>query len=175
MSPMRRVVLLGRGGAGKSTFARRLSEITGIPAVELDKHFWSDVLEPLGPQEWSARQAALVAGERWILDGDLGPHDVLEPGCGTRTRSWCSTTPSLEPPGGRHAGRVRGRTSGDGCALPPAGHDPTSATRWPFTLRTLSSTGCQRRDRHDNYSPASAATVRCTDHGRWLRSCDDTT
>ena len=32
-----------------------------------------------GQEEWSARQAALVAGERWILDGDLGPYDVLEP------------------------------------------------------------------------------------------------
>jgi len=47
MSVMRRVVILGRGGAGKSTFARSLSEITGIPAVQLDEHFWSATLEPL--------------------------------------------------------------------------------------------------------------------------------
>lgn len=49
MSVTQRVVLLGRGGAGKSTFARSLSEITGIPAVELDKHFWSDAHETAQP------------------------------------------------------------------------------------------------------------------------------
>jgi adenylate kinase family enzyme len=75
---MRRVVILGRGGAGKSTFARSLSEITGIPAVQLDEHFWSDTLDPLSQTEWAARQATLVADDRWILDGDLGPYDVLE-------------------------------------------------------------------------------------------------
>jgi hypothetical protein len=37
---MKRVVVLGRGGAGKSSFARRLGSTTGIPVVELDKHFW---------------------------------------------------------------------------------------------------------------------------------------
>jgi adenylate kinase family enzyme len=37
---MRRVVVLGRGGAGKSTFAARLGMATGIPVVELDALFW---------------------------------------------------------------------------------------------------------------------------------------
>ena len=75
---MQRVVVLGRGGAGKSTFARELGRITGLPAVELDEVFWSATLEPLGHAEWADAQAALVAGERWILDGDLGPYDVLD-------------------------------------------------------------------------------------------------
>ena len=73
-----RLLVLGRGGAGKSTFARRLSELTGIPAVELDQRFWSASLEPLGPDEWAQEQAALVLGDRWILDGDLGPYDRLD-------------------------------------------------------------------------------------------------
>jgi hypothetical protein len=37
---MRRVVILGPGASGKSTVAIHLSEITGLPAVELDKLFW---------------------------------------------------------------------------------------------------------------------------------------
>lgn len=35
-------------------------------------------MKPLSQQYWAARQATLIADERWILDGDLGPHDVLE-------------------------------------------------------------------------------------------------
>jgi broad-specificity NMP kinase len=35
---MQRVVILGRGGAGKSTFAKKLGATTGLPVVELDKH-----------------------------------------------------------------------------------------------------------------------------------------
>ena len=34
------MVILGRGGAGKSTLARRLGEVTGLPVVELDTLFW---------------------------------------------------------------------------------------------------------------------------------------
>jgi adenylate kinase family enzyme len=34
-----RVVVLGRGGAGKSAVAARFGAITGLPVIELDKHF----------------------------------------------------------------------------------------------------------------------------------------
>jgi hypothetical protein len=30
------------------------------------------------PEEWSRRQSAVVETDVWILDGDLGPHDVTE-------------------------------------------------------------------------------------------------
>ena len=72
-----RVVILGPGAAGKSTFARRLSAATGVPSVELDSVFWSSALEPLTPTDWVTVQTGLISGESWILDGDLGPHDVL--------------------------------------------------------------------------------------------------
>jgi dephospho-CoA kinase len=42
----RRVVILGRGGAGKSTFAARLGAVTGIPVIELDTVFWRADLTP---------------------------------------------------------------------------------------------------------------------------------
>jgi hypothetical protein len=37
---MKRAVILGRGASRKSTLARCLGEITGLPVIELDKVFW---------------------------------------------------------------------------------------------------------------------------------------
>ena len=75
---MRRVIVLGRGGAGKSTLARQLGEITGLPVVELDKLFWRPGLLPMPRDEWIHLQQKLVHEEKWIMDGDLGPYDALE-------------------------------------------------------------------------------------------------
>lgn len=71
-------MVLGRGGAGKSTFAVRLGAVTGLPVVELDTLFWRPDMSPTPPHEWVAVQRELAARPRWIADGDLGPHDVPE-------------------------------------------------------------------------------------------------
>jgi adenylate kinase family enzyme len=71
-----RVVVLGRGGAGKSVLAARLGALTGLPVIELDKHFWSSDLTPPPMEQWKALQRNLTSAERWILDGDLGPYDA---------------------------------------------------------------------------------------------------
>ena len=75
---MRRVVVIGPGASGKSTFAARLGGITGLPVLELDKLFWRDGLVATPRDEWVAAQRALVARDAWILDGDLGPYDAIE-------------------------------------------------------------------------------------------------
>ncbi|MFI6101510.1 DNA topology modulation protein FlaR [Lentzea sp. NPDC051213] len=75
---MKRVVILGRGGAGKSTLARRLGAATALPVVELDKHFWPEDLTPIPKDRWVMIQRRLVSEPAWITDGDLGPYDVLE-------------------------------------------------------------------------------------------------
>ncbi|MBV9383859.1 MAG: hypothetical protein JOY82_21120 [Streptosporangiaceae bacterium] len=73
---MRKVVILGRGGAGKSALARQLSDVTGIPAAELDALFWQPGPAPMDPARWAACQHELLQSGRWILDGDLGPYDT---------------------------------------------------------------------------------------------------
>jgi len=75
---MKRVVILGRGASGKSTLAARLGEITGLPVMELDRIFWRTGLVATPRDQWTAVQEKLVAEERWIMDGDLGPYDVVE-------------------------------------------------------------------------------------------------
>jgi adenylate kinase family enzyme len=73
-----RLLVLGNGGSGKSTFARLLSEETGVPCIELDKVFWSADLQPTPMPLWIELQERLTAEPDWILDGDLGPFDNLD-------------------------------------------------------------------------------------------------
>jgi adenylate kinase family enzyme len=75
---MKRVVVLGRGASGKSTLARRLGEITGLPVIEVDKIFWQPGLIATPREQWVVMQEKLAAGDRWIMDGDLGPYDAVE-------------------------------------------------------------------------------------------------
>ena len=75
---MQRVVILGRAASGKSTLARRLGEITGLPVIELDKVFWRPGLAATPRDEWATLQEKLAAENAWIMDGDLGPYDVVE-------------------------------------------------------------------------------------------------
>jgi hypothetical protein len=56
-----------------------LSRLTGIPVAELDTHFWSPELTPLDSHAWIEMQRELAAAVQWIMDGDLGPYDVLAP------------------------------------------------------------------------------------------------
>jgi adenylate kinase family enzyme len=75
---VRRVIVAGPGAAGKSTLAVRLGDITGLPVIELDKLFWRTGLAATPPGQWAAIQRELASQESWIMDGDLGPHDVIE-------------------------------------------------------------------------------------------------
>ena len=74
---MKRVIVVGPGAAGKTTLAARLAEITGLPVIELDKLFWRPNLAVTPPEEWAAIQRQLATQESWIMDGDLGPYDVI--------------------------------------------------------------------------------------------------
>jgi adenylate kinase family enzyme len=75
---MMRIAILGPGASGKSTLAVRLSQITGLPVVELDKIFWRPGLVATPRDQWVEVQQRLVGGDAWIMDGDLGPYDAVE-------------------------------------------------------------------------------------------------
>jgi adenylate kinase family enzyme len=69
---VQRVAVIGSGGAGKSTFARQLGERTGLPVIHLDGLFWGPNWAPMPKPEWIELERTLIAGERWIMDGNYG-------------------------------------------------------------------------------------------------------
>lgn len=68
---MKRVIIIGCGGAGKSTLARKLGEKTGLPVVHLDKLFWKPGWESVSQEEFDVLHAKELAKERWIMDGNF--------------------------------------------------------------------------------------------------------
>lgn len=69
---VRRVAVVGPGGAGKSTFAAELGRLTGLPVVHLDRHYWKPDWVPTPADEWRQLQERLFASARWVADGNYG-------------------------------------------------------------------------------------------------------
>jgi adenylate kinase family enzyme len=66
---MRRVLVIGCSGSGKSTFSQRLHVRTGLPLISLDAHYWQPGWVQTPRSEWRPKVADLAARESWIMDG----------------------------------------------------------------------------------------------------------
>ncbi len=64
--------MIGSGGAGKTTVARDLAAATGLPLVHLDRLYWHPGWVATPPDEWQRVVENIVAGERWVVDGNYG-------------------------------------------------------------------------------------------------------
>ena len=76
---MKRVLILGPGGSGKSILALRLGEITGLRVVELDKVFWQPGLAASAAPSMGGGPALLRN-----LPGFLHWHELKAKGVGLR-------------------------------------------------------------------------------------------
>jgi adenylate kinase family enzyme len=69
---MRRILIIGSGGAGKSTVATQLGARLGLPVIHLDAHYWHPGWVATPGDEWRDHVTELVARDAWIMDGNYG-------------------------------------------------------------------------------------------------------
>ena len=67
---MQTVLIIGCPGAGKSTFARRLQSLTGLPLYYLDRLWHKPDRTHITREEFDRVLAEWLARPAWILDGD---------------------------------------------------------------------------------------------------------
>lgn len=66
---MKRILVIGCPGAGKSTFARRLSAKTRLPLHYLDMIWHRPDKTTVGREEFALELARIMQGDEWIIDG----------------------------------------------------------------------------------------------------------
>ncbi len=67
---MRKIIVIGCPGSGKSTFARELHRITGIPLFHLDLMYWNADRTTVDRAVFCERLAEVMAQDEWIIDGN---------------------------------------------------------------------------------------------------------
>ncbi|MEM7103889.1 MAG: DNA topology modulation protein [Bacteroidota bacterium] len=69
---MKRIIVIGSCGAGKSTFSKKLHAITDLELIHLDRHYWKPHWTETPKAEWESTVKALIAKDSWIIDGNYG-------------------------------------------------------------------------------------------------------
>ena len=67
---MKRAIVIGSQGAGKSTFARKLKEKTGLPLYYLDRIFHKSDRTTLTREEFDRKLQTILQTDCWIIDGN---------------------------------------------------------------------------------------------------------
>lgn len=67
---MKRIIVIGCPGAGKSTFARKLRDITGLPLYYLDMLWHKPDKTNISREEFDRRLNEITSKDRWIIDGN---------------------------------------------------------------------------------------------------------
>ncbi|WP_196001244.1 DNA topology modulation protein [Clostridium sp. 1001271B_151109_B4] len=67
---MEKIIVVGCGGAGKSTFSRELSNKLDIPVYHLDKLFWNEGWIETPKAEFNKKIEKVINKDKWIIDGN---------------------------------------------------------------------------------------------------------
>ncbi len=67
---MEKVIIIGCPGSGKSTFGRKLKQITGLPLYHLDMMFWNVDRTTVSKEIFIERLRKAMSNSKWIIDGN---------------------------------------------------------------------------------------------------------
>ena len=69
---MKRIMIIGCGGTGKSTLSKRLYLLANIPVYHLDQYFWLPNWTEIDRTKWEQVNRKIIQNEFWIMDGNYG-------------------------------------------------------------------------------------------------------
>ena len=69
---MKKVIVIGCPGSGKSTVSRALHKKTGIPLYHLDMMYWNADKTTVKKSVFLERLSAVLEKNEWIIDGNYG-------------------------------------------------------------------------------------------------------
>ena len=69
---MKKVIVIGCPGSGKSVFSRSLHELTGLPLFPLDLICWRPDRTFLPKEEKIRKVREIISKDEWIIDGNYG-------------------------------------------------------------------------------------------------------
>ena len=69
---MKKVIVIGCPGSGKSTVSRALHNKTGIPLYHLDLMYWNADKNTVEKRVFLERLSAVLEQDEWIIDGNYG-------------------------------------------------------------------------------------------------------
>ena len=67
---MKKIIILGSCGSGKSLFAKKLSKILNIEVIHLDQYYWKPNWMCTDRSEFRKKVRQLVKRDKWIIDGN---------------------------------------------------------------------------------------------------------
>ena len=69
---MKRIAIIGPGGAGKSTLARQIGAVLNLPVIHLDAYYWHEGWIETRKEVWEHTVREMTEGEAWVMDGNYG-------------------------------------------------------------------------------------------------------
>ena len=73
---MKRVLVIGCPGAGKTYFSKRLGEILSLPVIHMDNLYWNKDKTSVDVETLKEKLFPYLKQEEWIIDGNY--HKTLE-------------------------------------------------------------------------------------------------
>ncbi|MBT3203399.1 MAG: DNA topology modulation protein [Gammaproteobacteria bacterium] len=69
---MKKIAIIGCGGAGKSVLSITLGNLLSLPVHHLDCLFWKPGWIPSKHDEFTTKQQDILVSDKWVMDGNYG-------------------------------------------------------------------------------------------------------